>query len=516
MFGLEVSWVFAVLAVVVVVFLLLIAISTRYVKVGPNEVLIISGIRHKMLGISGAKESVGFRIVKGGGTFVIPIFERVDHLSLELFTLDVNTPEVYTIKGVPVIVDGVAQVKIKGDNISIRTAAEQFLSKGKEDIMNISLQTMEGHLRAILGTMTVEELYSNRDAFASKVQDVAAADMANMGMVVVSFTIRDIRDKHGYLEALGKPRTAQVKKDAVVGEAEAQRDATIKSAEAHQMGETARLQAEAKIAQANRDYKIKIAEYDASVNEKKAVADLAYDLQRYKTEQDLKEQEIAVQIVEKTKQIELAEKEVSRKELQLNADIERPAEAEKYKLRTVAQGESEAIRLTGAAEAEANRSRGIAHAEITKAQGLSEAEAMEKKAAAWKEYNQAAVAQMLIEKLPDIARAISEPLAKTDKIVIINSGSNGSGGGASKLTGDVTEIIAQLPPLVEALTGLKFDDILSRIPGFEKEKSGRAEVEIRDAEPAKSKSKAENGDPPWQSRMGDATIKKSEDDSRSA
>ncbi len=479
MFGLDISWVFAVFAVIMVVFFLFIVISKRYVKVGPNEVLVISGVRHKILTVDGGKESVGYRILKGGGTFVIPIFERVDRLSLEIFTLDVNTPEVYTALGVTVMVDGVAQVKIKGDDVSIRTAAEQFLSKGKQEIMNISLQTMEGHLRAILGTMTVEEIYSNRDAFASKVQEVAATDLANMGMVVVSFTIRDIRDNQGYLDALGKPRVAQVMRDAAIGEAEASRDATIRSADAKRLGEVGRLEAETKIAAADRDYQMKLAEYEASVNQKKADADLAYDLQKYKTEQLVKEEEVSVKIVEKTKEIELAEKEVSRKQLELNASIQRPADAEKYKLETVAEGQSSAIKLTGHAEAEANKARGIAQADVIRAQGLSEAEAMSKKSEAWKEYNQAAIAQMLIEKLPEIARAISEPLTKTEKIVIINSG-NGPGGGASKITGDVTQIIAQLPPVVESLTGLKFEDILGRIPGIQREK--KAEVRIKDPE----------------------------------
>jgi flotillin len=482
MFGMDISWVFAVFAVILVVFFMFIVISRRYIKVGPNEVLIISGIRHRIKTDVGDKESIGFRILKGGGTFVIPIFERVDHLSLEIFTLDVNTPEVYTALGVPVMVDGVAQVKIKGDDVSIRTAAEQFLSKGKQEIMNISLQTMEGHLRAILGTMTVEEIYSNRDAFASKVQDVAASDMANMGMVVVSFTIRDIRDKQGYLDALGKPRVAQVMRDAIVGEAEAERDSTIRSAEARREGEIGRLQAETRIAEADRDYRRKLAEYEASVNEKKAEADLAYDLQKYKTGQLVKEEEVAVRVVEKTKEIELAEKEVARKNAELDASVRRPAEAEKYKLEAVAQGQSSAIRLTGQAEADADRARGIAEADIIKAQGLSHAEAMTQKAEAWKEYNEAAIAQMLIEKLPEIARAISEPLSRTDKIVIINAGGNGAGGGASKITGDITQILAQLPPVVESLTGLKFDEILRRIPGMDTDK--KAEVEIEDPEPA--------------------------------
>ncbi len=203
-------------------FLLIWMVLSRYTKVGPNDVLIVSGRKHRFVDPDGTVRTRGFRIVKGGGTFVYPIVEKVDILSLELLTIDVQTPEVYTSKGVPVKVDGVAQIKVKGDDISIATAAEQFLSKGTDDIKNIAMQTLEGHLRAILGTMTVEEIYQNRDAFASKVQEVAAGDMANMGLGIVSFTIRDIRDTQGYLDALGKPRIAQVKRDAQIAQADDQ------------------------------------------------------------------------------------------------------------------------------------------------------------------------------------------------------------------------------------------------------------------------------------------------------
>ncbi len=210
----------SVIVVVIVIFLLVFMVLSRYTKVGPNQVLVVSGVKHRME--DGTK--VGFRIVKGGGTFVWPMVEKVDILSLELLTIDVQTPEVYTSKGVPVKVDGVAQIKVKGDDISIRTSSEQFLGKATDEIRNIATQTLEGHLRAILGTMTVEEIYQNRDAFAQRVQEVAAGDLANMGLGIVSFTIRDIRDSQGYLDALGKPRIAQVKRDAIIAQAEADRD----------------------------------------------------------------------------------------------------------------------------------------------------------------------------------------------------------------------------------------------------------------------------------------------------
>src|SRR6058998_2927327 len=296
----------ALIPVVIVVlgvgaFLLIWMVLSRYTKVGPNDVLVVSGRKHRYADPDGTVKTRGFRIVKGGGTFVYPVVEKVDILSLELLTIDVQTPEVYTSKGVPVKVDGVAQIKVKGDDISIATAAEQFLGKNTDEIRNIATQTLEGHLRAILGTMTVEEIYQNRDAFASKVQEVAAGDMANMGLGIVSFTIRDIRDTQGYLDALGKPRIAQVKRDAQIAQAEADRDAMIKSSQATQAGQEAKFVADTKIAEAQRDYQSNVAQYQAAVYQKKAESDLAYDLQKYKTGQLVKAEEIQVQIIEKQK-----------------------------------------------------------------------------------------------------------------------------------------------------------------------------------------------------------------------
>jgi flotillin len=488
----EVPWMKAVAIGTVFVILLFIIggiFASRYTKVGPNQVLVISGRKRKIIDPDGTLRHVGFRIVKGGGVLVWPVLEKVDILSLELLTIDVQTPEVYTSKGVPVKVDGVAQIKVKGDDISISTASEQFLGKNTDEIRNIATQTLEGHLRAILGTMTVEEIYQNRDAFAQKVQEVAAGDMANMGLGIVSFTIRDIRDTQGYLDALGKPRIAQVKRDAIIAQAEADRDATIKSAQANQAGQEAKFQADTKVAEAQRDYQSNVAQYQATVNQQKAQADLAYDLQKFKTGQLVKAEEVQVQIIEKQKQIELQQQEIQRKQRELEANIQKPADAERYKVETLAnakkfQLETEAAgaasatkatgfasadvaKATGIAEAEANKARGLAEATVIEAQGRATAEAMLAKAESFKQYNQAAVIEMIVRVLPEVAGKISEPLSKTEKMVIINSG-NGPGGGASKLTGDVTTIISQLPPVLESLTGVKFEKLLEQVPALKK------------------------------------------------
>src|SRR5438552_4801513 len=480
---------FSIMAIVVVVFIFLLVWASRYTKVGPNQVLVVSGRRHRLVDADGTQQYRGFRVVKGGGSFIIPMIEKVDLLSLELLTIDVQTPEVYTSKGVPVKVDGVAQIKVKGDDVSIATAAEQFLSKATDEIKNIATQTLEGHLRAILGTMTVEDIYQNRDAFASKVQEVAAGDMANMGLSIVSFTIRDIRDGQGYLEALGKPRIAQVKRDAQIAQAEADRDAMIRSSQATQAGQEAKFAADTKIAEAQRDYQMNVATYQASVNLKKAEADLAYDLQKYKTGQLVKAEEIQVSIVEKQKQIELQQQEILRKQRELEANVQKPADAERYKVETLAnarkfQLETEAAgaasatkangfanadvaKATGIAEAEAQKARGLAEAAIIEAQGKATAEAMRQKAESFKQYNQAAVVEMIVRILPELAGKISEPLSKTERMVIVNSG-NGVGGGASKLTGDITQIMSQLPPVLESLTGISFERLLEQVPALRK------------------------------------------------
>jgi flotillin len=464
------------------------AVARRYKKVGPNQVMIISGRKYKIKTPDGRVEEVGFRIRRGGGAFILPLVEKIDLLSLEIMTLDITTPEAYTRPGVPIIVDGVAQVKVGGDEQSIRTASEQFLGKTPEQIKDIAMQTVEGHLRAIVGTMTIEDIYRNRDQFASSVQEVAVSDLANMGLQIVSFTLKDIRDIHGYLEALGKPRTAEVKRDALIAQAEADRDATIKSAAARQAGEVAKFQAETQIAEAQKNFWLQKAAYDAATNEAKAHADLAYDLQRYKTNQALKREEIQVSVVEKEQQIAVQEREILRREKELEATVKRLADAERYRIQTEAEankfkyeaearGQAEAQKAKGFAEAEVIKATGTAEADVVALKGTAEAQAMSKKAASWKDYNQAAVIQLVLQTLPEIAKAIAQPLSKTDSITIVSTGAEGTGAGASRVTRDVAEIMAQLPPIVENLAGIDLKKLVNLVPQLKAEESKKAEPE---------------------------------------
>ena len=434
---------------------------------GPNQALIISG---------GGKEP---KVVVGGRVFVMPILQRVQTLSLEVMTLTPSTNRVYTKEGVAVSVDGVAQVKVKGD--SILRAAQQFLGKRLAEIEEVALQTLEGNQRAILGTMTVEEIYQDREGFASRVLSVGSTDMDNMGLEIVSYTIREIQDEQGYLEALGIPRTAEVKRDAAIAQAEADRDSAIRSALADQESQAARFSADTVIAESERDFSIQKAAYDQETNARRAAAELAYALQEAKTKQDIRLEEMQIDVIERQKQIEVQQQEVLRREQELDATIRRPAEAERFQLVTIAEGNKARVVAEAEAEADAIRVRGQAEADAIRAKGLAEAEAMHRKADAWKEYGQAALIEQLFQTLPQVAEAVAQPLAKTDRIVMISSGNDDSAGmGASRLTRDVTNIIAQIPEVIEALTGI---DVLGSLKNLKAVKTTEElEAEKREQE----------------------------------
>ena len=482
----------SVIVLVVIFVALAVAYASRVKKVGPNEVLVISGRGEGRRDPEAGHMKSNFRIVTGGRSFIWPVLERVDNLSLEIITIDVTTPDVPSIQGVPVTVDGVAQVKIGSDENSIRTAAIQFLSKSREEIKHIAHETLAGHLRAILGTLTVEQLYRDREAFAQKVQEVSGEDMASMGLEIVSFVIKDIGDNEGYLEALGRPRIAQVKRDAAIGEAEAARDATIESAKARQEGESAKFQAETKIAESRKEFEVQQAAYQAESNRKKAESDLAYKLQENITNQAVVAEEIQIEVVNKHKQIEVQNQEALRKEQELDAVVRKPAEAERYKVQTLAEaeqfrlqteaaGEAQAILQRGEAEAEVLRKIGLAEADVLRQKGLAEAEATLKKAESWKEYTQAAILQQLLDKLPEIAAAVAQPLSKTDSIVVISNGGDGnSGTGASRITQDVTNIVAQVPAIIQALTGIDLMAAIGDLAGPKPAANGEDSADFAD------------------------------------
>lgn len=465
-------------AIVVLLILFFIALAKQYRKVGPNEALIISGGRaHKVTDPDGTVRKIGYRISIGGGTFIKPFIERAEVLPLNVLTLTIKTPEVLTAQGVHIIAEATAQVKINGEEYAIRRAAEQFLGKGIEGIKNVAYGVLEGCMRAVLGTMTVEDIYQNREKFSEKVKQAASDDFERMGLEVLSFALKDISDTKGYLAALGQPRIAQVKKDAAVAQAIADKEASIKAAQARKDGDVARLKAETEIAKANRDFESQRAAFQVDINKSKAQADLAYDLEKQRMNQQIRKEEYQVKLIEKEHSIQLEEKEILRKEKELAASIKKAADAKKYQVQAEAEAESFRLAAEAKGRAEAKKLEAESESEMIRAQGAAEAEAMRMKAESWKDYNEAAIYKMVIDALPELARAIAEPLSKVDKIVMVGGGGDGSPG-VSRLTGQVAQILAQLPTVVESLSGVDMTKLLEKLPGLAKEtKANKAESE---------------------------------------
>uniref|UniRef100_A0A8C2HHX0 Flotillin n=1 Tax=Cyprinus carpio TaxID=7962 RepID=A0A8C2HHX0_CYPCA len=392
-------------------------------------------------------------LIAGGRVFVFPCIQQIQRISLNTLTLNVKSDKVYTRHGVPISVTGIAQVKIQGQNKEMLAAAcQMFMGKSEGEIANIALETLEGHQRAIIAHLTVEEIYQDRKKFSDQVFKVASSDLVNMGIGVVSYTLKDVHDDQNYLSSLGKARTAQVQRDARIGEAQFRRDAVIREAHAMQEKTSAQYKNEIEMAKAQRDFELKKAAYDIEVNTKKAESEMAYQLQVAKTKQRIEEEKMQVQVVERTQQITLQEQEITRREKELEAKVWKPAEAERYRIEKIAE-----IPLNIHLFLSLFQMRGEAEAFAVEAKGRAEAEQMVKKAEAFKQYKEGAMVDMLLEKLPLIAEEISRPLCAAQKVTMVSSG--GSEVGVAKLTGEVLEIMSRLPSAVEKLTGVNISQV---------------------------------------------------------
>ena len=473
-----------------VVFLLIALIAVfiaKYRTAGPDEALIITGSYLGSKNVHVDESSNKIKIIRGGGAFIFPVFQQAEPLSLLSSKLEVTTPEVYTEQGVPVSADGTAIIKIGSSISEIATAAEQFLGKSKDDRENEAREVLEGHLRSILGSMTVEEIYKNRDKFSQEVQRVASQDLAKMGLVIVSFTIKDVRDKNGYLDSLGKPRIAQVKRDADIATADAEKETRIKKAEADKEAKKAELERATEIAEAEKINQLKIAEFRREQDIAKARADQAYDLETARSKQDVTEQEMQVKIIERQKQIELEEKEILRREKQYDSEVKKKADADryaleqsaaaekakqiydadanKYRIEAMAKADAERIRIDGLAKAEAQRAQGEAEAEIIRLKGLAEAEAKEKIAEAFEQFGQAAILDMIMKMLPEYAKQVAAPLSNIDKITVVDTGSSGPNSGANKVTGYATNLMSTLQESLKASSGIDVKELIENFSG---------------------------------------------------
>jgi flotillin len=494
-----------VLLVVLAFFIVLGLFSRNYIKVPPNSAAVFSGRKRKLPD----GRVVGYRLIKGGAALRIPLLEKVDYMSLNVMTIPLEIRRAYTLKGVPVSVKAVANVKIKGDDISLQAAAERFLGMSPDEVQTVIFQTLEGHLRAILGTLTVEEINNDRQSFAQKLTTEAATDLERMGIGVDVLTIQEISDEEGYLDALGKKRTAEVKRDADIGQAEATRDAKIKSSLAMQEGEKVKLDSEANIALAQRDLEIKRAKYMAEVETERATAAQAGPLSSAKARQSVVAEEVRVDKFRTQEQILVQDQEIQRRQRELEATVVKPADAERTaailraealkqsaileaegkksaliaiaeanqeQLRKEGLGRAAAIEAEGKAEAAKVEAVGLAQAKAIEAQGLAEAAAILKKAESWKQFNESARLQTVLEKLPAIISsaapvfgAVAGPLGSIDKVVVIEQGQgSGDSSGISRFASTTPTLIFNLLQQLEAL-GINLPALVSQLGGGDPE-----------------------------------------------
>jgi flotillin len=452
--------VYVALAVLTLLFIMAV-LAKLFRKAGPHEALIIYGLR-------------GTRIVKGGGTIIYPMIEQCRELSLELMSFDVAPQQsLYSKQGVAVTIEAVAQIKVKSDPESIRTASEQFLTKRPEQREGLIRLVMEGHLRGIIGQLTVEQIVKEPEMVADRMRSTCADDMNKMGLEVISFTLKEVRDKNEYITNMGRPDIARIKRDAEVAAAEADRDIAIKRAESQRAAAVAKAQADqervaaetaslTKQAEAERDLDIKKAEYLETTKRAQALADKAYEIAANVQQQSVIQEAVRVQQIEREAQVKVQEAEIARRERELIATVLKQAEIERQRIETLAEAERQRLIKEAEGRASSIRAQGEAEAEIIFKKGEAEAKAMNIKAEAFQEYNQAAVFDKLITGMPEVVRALAEPLSKVDKVTIVSTG-NGDAAGAYKLTGDVTKIAAQVPALFEALSGMQMSDLLSKV-----------------------------------------------------
>ncbi|MGA8027499.1 MAG: SPFH domain-containing protein [Bryobacteraceae bacterium] len=447
--------------VVLTLLVLMMAMATLYRKAGPHEALIVYGVR-------------GTRIVKGRGTVIFPMVENFKQLSLQLMSFDVAPQQdLYTKQGVAVTVEAVAQIKVKSDPESIQTAAEQFLTKSDQEREGLIRLVMEGHLRGIIGQLSVEQIVKEPEMVGDRMRATCADDISKMGLEVVSFTIKEVRDKNEYITNMGRPDISRIKRDAEIATAEAERDTAIRRAEAMRAAAVARAGADqervlaealslAAQAEAQRDLEIRKAQYVETIKRQQAQADKAYDIQSNMMQQQVMVEAVKIRQVEKEQEVKVQEAEILRHEKELIASVLKNAEIEKRRIEMLAEASKQKTTIEAEGMAAATRLQGEADADIILRKGEAEARAMNVKAEAYQEWNQAAVVDKLITGLPEVVRALAAPLANIDKITIVSTG-DGNSAGMHKVTGDMTKIAAQIPALFETLSGMQMSELFGKV-----------------------------------------------------
>lgn len=445
----DISIIGIIVAVVVLVILLFMAIG--YVKAPPDMAYIISGVKKKS------------KVVIGKASIRIPFFERLDKLNLRLIPIDVKTSNaVPTADYININVDATVNVKISNNPEKLRLAAENFLNKNTEYIAGVAREVLEGNVREIVGKMKLEEMVSDRQKFANLVKENAEPDLAAMGLDIISFNVQNFVDGNEVIENLGIDNIVKIKKAAAIARAESERDIKVAQASADKESNDAAVAAQTEIAKKQNELAIKKSELQMEADTKKAMADAAYDIQKEEQRKTIEVATANADIAKQEREIDLKQKEVAVTEQSLEAEVKKKAEANKYAAQQQAEAqkaEAEAMRYAKEQEAAGIRAVGEAEASAIQAKGIAEAEAMEKKAEAYAKYNKAAVAEMMIKVLPDIAAKVAEPLGQIDKITIIGGGDGENGVG--KVAGNVPVVMAKVFESMKEATGIDLSEIIN-------------------------------------------------------
>lgn len=460
------------LIIAILVIALLIFILSGYVKAPPDMAYIISGLK---------KEP---KILIGRAGIKIPFLERKDTLLVKQVSIDIKTNGfIPTLDFIGVSIDAIAKVRVMTDEKGIKLAMKNFLNMREPQITEALTDSLQGNMREIIGTVKLKELCTDRKKFGDEVQAKAQQDMNNLGIEIISCNIQTIEDEKGLIVALGQDNMSQIQKDASVAKAQADRDVAIARAEAAKAANDAEIASQTEIAIKQNELKIKQAELKKQADIKEAEADAAYKIQEQEQRKSIEIANTNADIAKQEREVELKQKEAEVKEQELTATIRKQAEADRYRVQQQSdadlykrQKEAEAKKYEESQSAEAAKIRaeaakyskeqeaagiaavGKAEAEAIQAKGVAEAEALEKKAEAMKKYGQAAILEMVVDKLPEMAQAIAKPLESIDKVTIIDGGNNSSG--VSNMGGYVPSVLAKTMESVKEATGIDIGEIM--------------------------------------------------------
>ena len=451
------------IAIIIIIVALLVILFTSYVKSPPDKAYIISGLRKTP------------KILIGKAGLKLPFFERKDELLIKQISIDIKTDDyVPTLDFIGVNIDAVAKVKIRTDEEGMQLAMKNFLNMKEPQIMEALVDSLQGNMREIIGTISLKELCNDRKSFGDQVQEKAQVDMNRLGIEIISCNIQHVEDQNDLIIALGQDNMAAIQKNASIAKANADRDVAIAQAQARKEANDAKVLSDTEIAVKQNELSIKKAELKTIEDTKNAEADAAYEIQKEAQRKTIEVTKTEADIARQEKEVDLKKKEAEVMEQSLDADIRKKAEADKFARQQQADAElykrqrnAEADKFEKQQEAEAKKAQaeaagiravGEAEAKAIEAKGLAEAEALEKKAEAMKKYGQAAMVEMIVKALPEMAKAIAEPLSTIDKVTIIDG--NGEGSGVGSMGSYVPQVLAKTMESVKEVTGIDIADIM--------------------------------------------------------